>query len=203
MECASKDHNNTCVDSTHTAPPASVHAVREPQSWCPPPHDYSFAWGCCPQCKPQLVLMYTALAGGQLNCELCNLGGQKGKEFLLVHGVTKEVHPIAWQFCLSRHFPAHTIASFFPCRFLQTVRGVYVPYNIQPRGTLQLLLRVRNEYLVCILIESTNACGKTVYDNSTIHDFAVVRQRRLWFLRLLKIPLQVRFRAWQMKFAKV
>ncbi len=42
-------------------------------------------------------------------------------------------------------------------------------YNIQPRGTLQLLLQVRNEYLVCILIESTNACGNNNNNNTGIY----------------------------------
>ena len=129
---------------------------------------------------------YTALAGGQLNCATLEVRKAKSS-FLFTESRRKSIQ-LPGSFVFPDTFLRTPLPLFSPCRFLQTVRGVYVPYNIQPRGTLQLLLQVRNEYLVCILIESTNACGKTVYDNGTIHDFAVVRQRRLWFLRLHKTP---------------
>ena len=76
MECAGEDNYNIWVDSTKKKkglppPPASGHAVRESQSWCPPPRDYSFAWGCFHQLmetSPCSDVTYTALAGRQLNC---------------------------------------------------------------------------------------------------------------------------------------
>ena len=66
-------------------------------------------------------------------------------QYMYVVKPSDEVHPIVWQLVFARHLPGYTLASLCSCRFLHTVQGVYVPYNIQPRGTLHLLLQVANE----------------------------------------------------------
>src|SRR5688572_14683809 len=63
--------------------------------------------------------------------ELYHLCRQKGKQLHLVYRVAKEIRPIVGQFGVTRHFLAHTMASLFPGRLLQTVWDVHIPDNIQ------------------------------------------------------------------------
>ena len=144
-------------------------------------------------------MTYTALAGGQLNWATLEIRIAKFLVNLSHEGSPSNCLAV-W--CRRTRSWAHPCLSARVDAF-KTVRGVYVSCNIQHLDTLQLLLKVRNEYSVCIFMESTNACWQTVYSNGTIHDFAVESQMWLWLTRLLKIPQQIRLRAWQMKLAKV
>ena len=134
--------------------------------------------------SPCSDVTYTRDSVGWRPVELCNIGNQNGKvpsSSLSHEGSTTNCLAVWCHLTLSCAPPCLSARlNSFRLPGMSVFHG-----NIQPRDTLQLLLQVRNEHRVRTFMESTNACWQTVYDNGTIHDFAVVSQMWLWMPRLL------------------
>ena len=101
---------------------------------------------------------------------------------MLIHRVTKELHPFREDFATTREFTSHTFPSLFTGRFFEAIRDIGIPDNIDPSASLAL--DVRKKYFLCIVVEG-NYPGhwKAVKNNSTIIDLTVKLFWRLWMLR--------------------
>ena len=92
-------------------------------------------------------MIYNSFPGGLLYSATC----EKGKQFFLILGNTKEVHPAAREFGLTGHLSPNTISSFLPGGLLEAARNIPVPDNIYSVCGLELLLTIRNEHCLCIV----------------------------------------------------
>ena len=101
---------------------------------------------------------------------------------MLIHRVTKELHPIREALATTRDLTSHTFPCLFKGRFFEAIRDIGIPDNIDPSAALAL--DIGKNYFLCIVIEgSCPGHWKAMNNNGTIIDLTV---KVCWRLRMLR-----------------
>ena len=100
--------------------------------------------------------------------------GKKLKQFLLVCGITKKLHPEWRELFASWNLAATTLPSLFSCRFFQTVRNVCIPNHINFLAALTA--NVRYEDLFCIIIKGVCSSHRKTMDEICTVEYLAVEQ---------------------------
>ena len=179
MEYASKDnYDDLCVDSAHID--SLLPLLQGMHYWTTSLHMIKVLPGDV-FTNGNHNLPWCDIHSCQMNC--ATLGIRIAK-FLLVHWVTKEVHPIV---CLSARVVSFKLPGVSMSHWTSDLVTLCSWFSRQG-------MNIASQYAWKVL---TLVDWLTVYDNRTIHDFAVVSLMWLWLPRQLKTPQQVIRGAWQ------